>query len=64
MEEMSMITKTTHSVLMPVSVASWYSGSDGTTVGMAETELVASGTLARALMGSTIILSVFLLLFF
>ena len=50
---------------MPVSVATWYSGRDGTTVGMGATELVASGMVPVAAMawtGSTIMLAVVVLL--
>ena len=46
---------------MPVSVASWYSGSEGTMVGSGETEAVAFAMAtvaeARAWTGSTIMLS-------
>ena len=50
-------------VLVPVSVAVSYSGSEGTTVGMGETELVANGNeaVAKACTGSTIMMSVFFL---
>lgn len=41
-------------VLLPTSLASWYSGSDGTTVGTGET--VEDGLAMRASTGSTIIL--------
>ena len=45
------ILMTYQRVLLPVSLASWYSGRLGTTVGMGETELVA---LANAWTGCTI----------
>jgi len=50
---------THHRVLSPVSLAFWYSGSVGTTVGSdVAVALVANGTEAKAWMGSTIMASV------
>ena len=48
---------TYHSVLPPVSDFSWYSGNDGTTVGIGLTALVASGMVAMAWTGSTIMVT-------
>jgi hypothetical protein len=36
-EEMTMSTKTTHKVRLPLSSANWYSGVSGTTEGMGAT---------------------------
>lgn len=44
-------------VLSPVSLAVWYSGSEGTTVGSGVAEVFANGTLASACTGSTIMVA-------
>ena len=57
-------SKTYHSVLLPVSLAVWYSGKVGTTVGSGvcdADEVVVDMTLAMASTGSTIMMAMRLL---
>lgn len=63
LQQPSQSSLTYHSVLLPVSLAVWYSGSEGTTVGTGETDAVgatvavAETVFFRASTGSTIILT-------